>query len=155
MEVTNFVIWLSAIVLILSLATGVMIWAYRGSGSVAVLFDTPIPLPPVLPPQAAENKGIERFERGVAAFKMGQYHQAKDDFWQLTYTCPDWPEVYHNLGLLSANLRQDNEASHYLFQAAAYYGEEDRPDAIAQVKNHLKTIQTRQTQEKEESHGQT
>ncbi|NEO27638.1 MAG: hypothetical protein F6K03_12280 [Kamptonema sp. SIO4C4] len=140
MEWGNFLAWIGTLALVVGGGIGAMIWAYVGSGSTVTLFSDPILFTPESPPEGQKNRLRERFDKGVEAFRMQKYRQAKEQFLQVVRQGTDWPEAYHNLGLAFGNLRQIDDAVASLVQASEYYGQQDRGDAIALIKQHLQTL---------------
>ncbi|MBD2578529.1 hypothetical protein [Oscillatoria sp. FACHB-1406] len=143
MELDRFVIWAVAVSLVAGLGIGIMLWAYRGSGSTAVLFAEAVPLATALEADRTGNKAKESFEKGCEAFNRGNYQQARDRFTQAIGQLEDLPEAYHNRGLCWANLRQDDDAAVNLVRASELYAQSDNPDAIAQIKQQLEAIKAR------------
>lgn len=113
---------------------GVMVWAYAGSGSRAVLFVTPI---------RAQQKLGEAFEAGCQAFSEGEYAQAIAAFERELRSHPNHAEAYHNRGLAFANLRQDDKAVENLLKASQCYAEVDRPEALKQLRSQLQALKAR------------
>lgn len=112
----------------------VMVWAYAGSGSRAVLFMAPIP--------AQESVG-EAFDDGCQAFTAGEYAQAIAAFERDLRSHPDHAEAYHNRGLAFANLRQDDKAVENLLKASQCYADADRPEALEQLRSQLQALKAR------------
>ncbi|NJR40456.1 MAG: tetratricopeptide repeat protein [Leptolyngbyaceae cyanobacterium CSU_1_4] len=115
METSSFLIWIIAIGMVAVIGLGSMIQAYSGSGSLAVLFADPIapnPLPTLNATAAAQ------FQQGCEAYRQGKYRPASDRFTQAAQLDPTFAEAFHNLGLVTANLRQDNNAAQHLLLAA-------------------------------------
>lgn len=142
METTNFLTWFGVIGLVAGFSLGVMVWAYVGTGSISVLFETPLPLPPGLDPTGQDSAITERFQQGVEAFQSRKYRQAKQCFTQVVEQ-QDWAEAYHNLGLVCANLYEDFEALTYLRQAGFSYAQREDEGGIALIKDHLEAIKAR------------
>ncbi len=113
---------------------GVMVWAYAGGGSRAVLFVTPIP---------AQEKLGEAFEAGCQAFTAGEYAQAIAAFERALRSHPNHAEAYHNRGLAFANLRQDDKAVENLLKASQCYADADRPEALEQLRSQLQALKAR------------
>jgi tetratricopeptide (TPR) repeat protein len=126
---------------ILLLGLGVMLWAYRGSGSRAVIFPVPVALPESSQPASAAVE--QPFQAGVKAFQAGDYRRSLACFQQVTQVDPASPEARHNLGLALANLRQDNEAVASLVRAGELYAQQEKGEAIALLKQHLELLQGR------------
>jgi tetratricopeptide (TPR) repeat protein len=134
---TNFWIWLLAIGLIIGLGLGAMLLAYRGRGSVAVIFPEPIIVDPVptLDPEAASQ-----FQQGCDAYRAGQYRQAVIRFSEALQHDPALAEARHNLGRATANLRRITEAIAELVQASELYSQQDQGERLAQLKQDLEVI---------------
>lgn len=122
---------------------GVMLWAYRGSGSTAVLFPEAVPLTSALASDRAGNKARDYFQQGCEAFERGKYRQACDRFTRAIEQLDNLPEAYHNRGLAWANLRQDDDAAVNLLRASELYGEGENLAATAQIKQQLEAIKAR------------
>ncbi|USR89949.1 hypothetical protein NEA10_13935 [Phormidium yuhuli AB48] len=113
---------------------GVMVWAYVGSGSQAVLFPNPVPSQP---------PGAEAFQAGCEAFEQGHYAAAIAAFERELRSHPKSAEAYHNRGLAFANLRQDDKAVENLLKASQEYAEADRPEGLAQIQEQLEALKAR------------
>lgn len=119
---------------------GSMIQAYSGSGSLAVLFTEPIapnPLPTLNPDAAAQ------FQQGCEAYKRGKYRQAGDRFTKAAQMDETFAEAFHNLGLVTANLRQDNNAAQHLLLAGERYLAQSNTTGYDQVKQALGLLKAR------------
>jgi tetratricopeptide (TPR) repeat protein len=140
MQNLSFLIWLLVIITLATLGIGSMIRAYIGSGSLAVLFPAPMtPNPiPTLNPEAATQ-----FQQGCEAYQAQNYRRASDRFTIATQLDPSFAEAFHNLGLVTANLRQDSAAARHLLQAGEKYLEQNNPESYAQVKNALEQLKAR------------
>jgi thioredoxin-like negative regulator of GroEL len=140
MESTSFFLWIGVVAAIAIFGLGTMIRAYSGSGSLAVLFTEPIaPNPaPSLNPEAAT-----RFQQGCDLYRAQKYQQARDRFTQATQLDNTFAEAFHNLGLVTANLRQDNAAAQHLLQAGDRYLEQSNLDGYSQVKQALESLKAR------------
>lgn len=138
MILENFVTWSFAIALVAIIGGGAMFWAYRGRGSVKLVFNVPVPAK-VLP----EDEASTYFQQGCDAFAKGRYYKAQGFFSKAIARLPDFAEAYHNLGLTEANLRQDNKAVANLIQASELYGDRMDGERIALVKEHLATLRDR------------
>lgn len=112
-----------------------MLWAYAGSGSREVLFETPVELDAADCPAA--------FREGCAAFRDGRYSEAIAAFEDCLRERPDFAEAYHNRGLALANLLQDDDAVANLLKASDYYANADRPDALMDVRDRLNALKAR------------
>jgi hypothetical protein len=124
MELSHFFAWAIAISLVAGLATGIMLWAYRGSGSTAILFTALVPLSSSLEGDRAGNKARDYFQQGCEAFGQGKYRQGCDRFTRAIQQVEDFPEAYHN-------------------RASDLYGERGNMAAIAQIKQQLEAIKVR------------
>ncbi|MBD2327695.1 hypothetical protein [Alkalinema sp. FACHB-956] len=123
---------------IATIGAGSLFWAYKGAGSVAVLFPEVMPAPPDLP-----DPVHYLFQTGVSAYCAGNYRRALDAFNQVLQTQADLAEAYHDRGLCLANLRQDDQATRSFVKAAELYlVQDDRPSAEL-VKQHLRALKQR------------
>jgi hypothetical protein len=140
MENTSLLVWIIVIALIATFGLGSMIQAYWGSGSLAVLFPEPVaPNPvPTLNPEAATQ-----FQQGCEAYRLKKYRQASDRFTTATQLDDTFAEAFHNLGLVTANLRQDNAAARHLLLAGERYLEQSNLEGYAQVKQALEQLKAR------------
>ncbi|MEL6321978.1 MAG: hypothetical protein AAFQ57_15235, partial [Cyanobacteria bacterium J06626_14] len=85
MEVINFFTVVSVIVIALGFGAGIMIWAYRGSGSQDVLFTDAVLMSPAL----KKSKVASSFHQGYDAFQAGQYQLAIASFNEVIQAIPD------------------------------------------------------------------
>jgi hypothetical protein len=117
---------------------GMLIWAYKGAGSVAVLFIEVIPVP-------AELSGLEQqlFQQGIAAYITGRYRRSVDRFSQIIGQSDTCVAAVHNLGLSLANLRQDDRATRELLKAAALYQTAGDSNSADLVKRQLTQLRQR------------
>jgi thioredoxin-like negative regulator of GroEL len=138
MENTSLFVWFIVIALVATIGLGSMVQAYAGSGSLAVLFPEPIAPAPTLNPEAATL-----FQQGCEAYQAKQYRRASDRFIAATQLDQTFAEAFHNLGLVTANLRQDNAAAQYLLQAGEKYLEQGNTEGYTQVKNALEQLKAR------------
>ncbi|OZH55823.1 hypothetical protein AFK68_02095 [Hydrocoleum sp. CS-953] len=146
MEIANFLTWLIFFGLITSIGIGTMIYAYRGQGSISVLFTEPISKSELIPPEAAVN-----FQQGCEAFRVQNYQQAINKFTEAIQNNSNIAEAYHNRGLAFANLRQDDESVANLLQAGQLYLQEGNQEAIAIVKKNLESLKARKESKKTDS----
>ncbi len=146
MEIENFLTWLIFFGLITSIGIGAMIYAYRGQGSISVLFTEPISISSLIPPEPAVN-----FQQGCEAFQVGNYQQAINKFTEAIQTNSNMAVAYHNRGLAFANLRQDDESVANLLQAGELYLQEGNQEAIAMVKKNLELLKARKESRKTDS----
>jgi hypothetical protein len=140
METSSFLIWIIVIGVVAIFGLGNMIQAYSGSGSLAVIFNQPIapnPLPTLNADAAAQ------FQLGCEAFGKGKYRVASDRFTQATKLDDTFAEAFHNLGLVTANLRQDNNAAQHLVLAGERYLEQGNTAGYEQVKEALGVLKAR------------
>jgi thioredoxin-like negative regulator of GroEL len=140
METSSFLIWIIVIAIVAIVGLGSMIQAYSGSGSLAVLFTEPIapnPLPTLNSDAAAQ------FQQGCEAYRKGKYRQASDRFTQAAQIDKTFAEAFHNLGLVTANLRQDNNAAQHLLLAGERYLEQGNTAGYDQVKQALGLLKAR------------
>lgn len=138
MEPDKLIIAIVVLGFVASFGVGIMIWAYQGSGSVAVIFREVIPVPVNLADDA-----LTRFQAGVAAYIAGQYRRAADAFTQVIQQYPDCAAAVHNLGLSLANQRQDDRAARQLLKAADLYFVQADPDSADLVKAQLLKLRQR------------
>ncbi len=117
---------------------GMMIWAYNGAGSVAVLFREVIPVP-----QDLSGTHQRLFQQGVAAYISGQYRRSVDRFSQILNQSAPCAAAVHNLGLSLANLRQDDRATRQLLKAAALYQTAGDSNSADLVKRQLVKLRQR------------
>jgi hypothetical protein len=140
METSSFLIWIIVIGVVAIFGLGNMIQAYSGSGSLAVIFHEaidPNPLPTLNTDAAAQ------FQQGCEAFGQGQYRRASDRFAQAAKLDDTFAEAFHNLGLVTANLRQDNNAAQHLVLAGERYLEQGNTAGYEQVKEALGLLKAR------------
>ncbi len=133
MELFDFATWLGTVGGIVGLGLGVMLWAYRGRGSLAVLFTQAVTAEPSV-------AAAPRWQQGLEAFAQGDYRRARDRFSAVTRSQPDCGAAYHNLALALANLRQMDEAVAYLLQASERYGATGDRAALNLIKQHLTAL---------------
>ncbi|MCL2923624.1 MAG: hypothetical protein MGF17_03090 [Trichodesmium sp. MAG_R04] len=141
MEITNFLTWFICIGLIASVGIGTMIYAYRGQGTISVLFTQPISI-------SLEAEAAVNFQQGCEAFQVGNYQQAIKKFTEVIQNNSNIVQAYHNRGLAFANLRQDDESVANLLQAAELYLQEGNQPAIAIVKKNLELLKARKDSKK-------
>lgn len=141
MEITNFLTWFVCIGLIASIGIGTMIYAYRGQGTISVLFTQPISI-------SSETEAAINFKQGCEAFQAGNYQQAINKFTEVIQNNSNIAQAYHNRGLAFANLRQDDESVANLLQAAELYLQEGNQKAIAIVKKNLELLKARKDSRK-------
>jgi tetratricopeptide (TPR) repeat protein len=140
METYSFLIWIVVIGAVTVFALGNMIQAYSGSGSLAVAFTEPIAPNPV---PTLNADAATQFQRGCEAFGQGKYREASDRFTQATKLDETFAEAFHNLGLVTANLRQDNNAAQHLLRAGECYLEQGNTAGYEQVKEALGLLKAR------------
>ncbi len=133
---------LTIVLLVLGLVTltgvGLMIWAYQGGGSIAVLFLEVIP-----PPMALETLSRRSFETGIRNYCSGDYRRAIGSFTQVIQRSPDCPEAHHNYALAMANQRQDDKATVAFLKTADLYARQDDRAGVDLVKCHLIALRQR------------
>lgn len=139
MEITNFLTWFICLGLMASVGIGTMIYAYRGQGTISVLFTQPISI---------SSEAAIDFQQGCEAFQVGNYQQAIKKFTEVIQNNSNIAQAYHNRGLAFANLRQDDESVANLLQAAELYLQEGNQTAIAIVKKNLELLKTRKDSKK-------
>lgn len=140
METSSFLIWIIVIGIVTIMGLGSMIQAYSGSGSLAILFTEPI-VPNPLPTLNAD--AAAQFQQGCEAYQQAKYRQASDRFTQAAQLDGTFAEAFHNLGLVTANLRQDNNAAQHLLLAGERYLEQGNAVGYEQVKQALGLLKAR------------
>ncbi|MGB3401950.1 MAG: hypothetical protein WBA77_04605 [Microcoleaceae cyanobacterium] len=143
MENADFLTWLILIGTIASIGIGSMVYAYKGQGSVSVLFDEPLPLPTSLPDSDSGTEAAVQFQEGKDAYQAGQYRKAIDYFTQAIEQEASLAQAYHNRGLAYANLLQDDDSVVNLLNASELYAQQDNQDALRLLKQHLLSIKER------------
>lgn len=136
MELFDLLTWLGTVGGIVGGSLGIMLWAYRGAGSVEVLFERA-----VMAEVAREAEPT--WQLGLAAFASGRYRQAREQFGRTLRSQPDCGAAYHNLGLVCANLRQDDDAVTCLLEASDRYAVQGDRAALELVKQHLRALRAR------------
>ncbi|MGB3508794.1 MAG: hypothetical protein WBA93_06040 [Microcoleaceae cyanobacterium] len=124
--------------LITGIGIGTMIYAYRGKGSISILFTKPISTATLIPPEAAEN-----FQQGCEAYQIGNYQQAISKYTEALQNNATIAEAYHNRGLAFANLRQDDESVENLLKAGELYILQDNQEALGIVKQNLEVLKAK------------
>jgi tetratricopeptide (TPR) repeat protein len=127
---------------------GTMLWAYQGSGSVAVLFREVMPVPVGLPDGARSA-----FQSGVSAYIAGNYRPAISSFSKVLQADPGCIAARHNCGLAYANLRQEDSAMVSLLKAAEGYGAIGDSNSVALIKRQLEAIRERKLSREKPSGG--
>ena len=140
MEITHFLTWFTIIAAIAGFGVGNMIWAYKGSGSTAVLFPKAIAAPSFSSDAASE---ADLFKQGYDAYTYGKYRQAIEKLNQAIQLAPSLAQAYHNRGLAFANLRQDDDAAINLMRASEIYAQQEDEAGIATVKQNLLALKAR------------
>jgi len=143
MELTNFIALSAIVVAALGIGLGTMTWAYVGKGSISVLFKEPILNFPEFPATDAGSKASIYFQQGIEAYQSGNYRKAKDKFSSALQLISTLAEVYHNRGLVLANLRSDGEAVADLIRASELYQQQGNGSAIDLVKQNLEALKQR------------
>jgi len=142
LETNNLLAWLAVILAVGGFALVVMLWAYVGSGSRQVVFPNPLDIPEPRP----ESNGWSNFDAGVDAFRRGDFRGAIAPLTAAIQTDPTRPEFFHTLGMIQANLRQDNEAVRQLFRAGELYLESENPAGYEQIKAALQQLKQNRQQ---------
>ncbi len=156
MNTSSFLIWVIFLGAIAAFAVINMSQAYVGSGSLAVVFSEPIlPIPSsaansemALLQQDKEVKQDKEVQQGNEAFQAGNYRKAADRFATAIQLNPNSAEAYHNRGRAIANLRSDNEAASTLVKAGELYLQQDNSTGYEQVKQDLRLLKEKRTEEK-------
>jgi tetratricopeptide (TPR) repeat protein len=117
---------------------GTMLWAYQGSGSVAVLFREVMPVP-----EGLSDAARSAFQSGVSTYIAGNYRPAIGSFSKALQADPSCQAARHNRGLAYANLRQEDSATINLLAAAEGYGAMGDRKSVALVKRQLEAIRLR------------
>ncbi len=143
MELTNFIALSAIVVAALGIGLGTMTWAYVGKGSISVLFKEPILNFPEFPATDAGSKASIYFQQGIEAYQSGNYRKAKDKFSSALQLISTLAEVYHNRGLVFANLRSDGEAVADLIRASELYQQQGNGSALDLVKQNLEALKQR------------
>jgi tetratricopeptide (TPR) repeat protein len=143
MELTNFIALSAIVVAALGIGLGTMTWAYAGKGSISVLFKEPILNFPEFPATDAGSKASIYFQQGIEAYQSGNYRKAKDKFSSALQLISTLAEVYHNRGLVFANLRSDGEAVADLIRASELYQQQGNGSALDLVKQNLEALKQR------------
>ncbi|MGG6293039.1 hypothetical protein ACQ4M4_01340 [Leptolyngbya sp. AN02str] len=143
METTNFLAWVLLIGGVGTFGLWVMLWAYRGSGSRAVVFGDPIDLPP----PTVETEEYETLKAGLVRFREGAFSQAIAQFSKAILLDTQFAEAYHNQGLTQANLRQDGDAVRSLVKAGELYLEQGNPAGYERVKADLQQLKSARSTE--------
>ncbi|MFM2430638.1 MAG: hypothetical protein RLZZ511_1851 [Cyanobacteriota bacterium] len=121
---------------------GLLVWAYRGAGSVGILFREVMPLPAGLSPEAEQH-----FQRGIATYIRGQYARSVEHFNQANAAQPEpCAAALHNLGLTWANLKQDDRAVRELLRAADLYAQQEDTASVELVKQQLLNLRQRRAE---------
>ncbi|MEM7771446.1 MAG: hypothetical protein AAGA75_05475 [Cyanobacteria bacterium P01_E01_bin.6] len=139
MEIINFLAWFSVVAIALGFGAGIMVWAYRGKGSQAVLFTDAV----LMSPSLKKTDVASTFHQGYDAFQAGKYQLALESFTDVIQAKPHCPEAHHNRGLVLANLLRDNQAVKDLALAAELYAARDNGVAINLIREQLQTIKAR------------
>ncbi|MBE9122604.1 hypothetical protein IQ269_17805 [Tychonema sp. LEGE 07199] len=142
MELTNFIALSVIVVAALGIGIGTMTWAYFGKGSISVLFKEPILNSPEFPDTDAGSKAAVYFQAGIEAYQLGNYRKAEDKFTSAIQQVAT-AEVYHNRGLIFANLRSDGEAVADLIRASELYQQQGNIPAIETIKQNLAALKQR------------
>lgn len=151
MELTNFIALSVIVVAALGIGIGTMTWAYFGKGSISVLFKEPILNSPEFPDTDAGSKAAVYFQAGIEAYQLGNYRKAEDKFTSAIQQVAT-AEVYHNRGLIFANLRSDGEAVADLIRASELYQQQGNIPAIDTIKQNLAALKQRKLErEKQKS----
>jgi tetratricopeptide (TPR) repeat protein len=135
---SNLIIVLTVLLLLAIAGAGSMIWAYVGSGSLAVLFQEVISAPKHLSPQT-----LQLFQTGIGTYVRQRYRTAIDQFTQVIQEESTCAAAYHNRGLALANLNQDDQATTNLIKAAELYLSQGDQASAGLVKQHLVALKVR------------
>lgn len=138
METVNLLAVLGVVTIVAGFGIGSMVWAYVGSGSRQVLFQSPV-LVELLPATEASAA----FQQGCLAYQAGRYQAAIDQFNQAIQLNPTFAEAFHNRGLTWANLRRDDDATINLVKASELYLERGDRASVSIVKQNLEALKAR------------
>jgi tetratricopeptide (TPR) repeat protein len=143
----NFAIVLLVLGLSTLMGAGSMVWAYQGSGSIAVLFLEVMPAP-----DALTDEDLRRsFNAGVGEYCKGYYKRSAQQFAQVIKLDETLPEAHHNYALALANQRQDDKATAAFLKAAELYLKGADRDSADLVKQHLLALRQRKFDREAES----
>jgi Flp pilus assembly protein TadD len=146
MNTFSFLIWMTVIGAIALFAIASMTQAYKGAGSLALVF--PEMLLSASPTPTLNPEAASQFQQGYEAFQAKKYRQAADRLTAAIRLDPDFAEAYHNRGRAIANLRQDNEAASMLVRAGELYLQQDNTAGYEQVKQDLQLLKQKRIEEK-------
>jgi tetratricopeptide (TPR) repeat protein len=137
-------LWLGVITLVGGLGMVFLLRAYRGNGSQTPRFDQPLPAaqPTTQPPAGTADLELAAkvFAEGNAAFGVGRYRWAADQYTQALQVAPNWAEAYHHRGLAVANLGQTGDAAQDLAKAANLYLDGDNLAGLELVRQQLQQL---------------
>ncbi|HSM82814.1 MAG TPA: hypothetical protein VLS96_14080 [Nodosilinea sp.] len=129
-------IWLAVVLAILGFGMGVMVWAYRRPLGNSALFAAP-----VVELSTPLGDGVrQQFEAGCAAFALGRYPAAIDQFTAVMVAEPTCAEAFHNGGLAYANMGTDGLAVQALLKASDLYDQQSTKAGLDLVKQQLEQI---------------
>ena len=143
MEIASFLTWLTLVAVVAGVGIGAMIYAYQGAGSVSILFEQALPLPASIPDSPAGTEAAVQFQQGYSAYQQKNYRRAIDHFTRAIQQVSTLAEAYHNRGLAYANLRQDDDSVVNLLSASELYSEQNKPEQLSLLKQHLEAIRQR------------
>ena len=132
---SNFTIVLLVLGLVASLFVGSMVWAYKGTGSINVVFLEVMPVPSEL---SKEVRSL--FQHGVGQYCRGQYRSSANYFVQVLRVNPDLGVAYHNYALALANQREITKSTKAFIAAAERYTQVGDRLSVDLVKQHLRTL---------------
>ena len=132
---SNFTIVLLVLGLVASLFVGSMVWAYKGTGSINVVFLEVMPVPSEL---SKEVRSL--FQHGVGQYCRGQYRSSANYFVQVLRVNPDLGVAYHNYALALANQREITKSTKAFIAAAERYIQVGDRLSADLVKQHLRTL---------------
>ena len=135
METTNFAILLFVLGVVTLIGVSSMVWAYQGTGSIAVIFLEVMPVPTNV---SEEVRSL--FQRGVSEYCKGQYRRSANYFVQVLRLSPDLGIAHHNYALALANQREITKATKAFLAAAKCYTQTGDRLSVDLVKQHLRTL---------------
>uniref|UniRef100_B8HVX8 Tetratricopeptide domain protein n=1 Tax=Cyanothece sp. (strain PCC 7425 / ATCC 29141) TaxID=395961 RepID=B8HVX8_CYAP4 len=167
MDTDNFLIWLGVMTIVAGVGLVSLVGAYRGSNP-NPLFTQPVSLAGTTPSPTSEQShpqgslpaesptavaadpspdsevatAILAFEKGNQAFEAKRFRWAIDKYSQAVQSQPNFAEAYHNRGLASANLGQDDDAARDLAKAAELYLEQGQ-ETFNLIRPQLEALRTK------------
>ena len=138
METLNFIIWAAVVIGATSFAVGSMVSAYRKPIEQVPFPDAIIDQPSV----AVSTEALNTFVGAVGTYKASDYRGAVDQFTEVLSKEPNCAEAFHNMGLASANIGDNDKALRSLLKAGDAYDKQGTKEGIEQIKRDLKTLKS-------------